>query len=95
MAGGIGNVWDPSSSGLCCVVNFLGEDIIAVKKDVLLNPSKEVGLEVNAEKTTSVFMSHHQNSGQQNFIICNKSFGNVSEFRYLGTTVTYQNYISE
>jgi len=38
-------------------------------------------------------MSRHQNSGQNNNTITNKTFENVSKFDYLGKTVTDQNYI--
>jgi hypothetical protein len=47
---------------LILTVNLLGENIIIIKKhkEALLDASKEVGLDVNAEKTKYMFMSHHQ-----------------------------------
>jgi len=52
-----------------------------------LEASREVGLEVNAEKTKYMVMSHHQNIGQtQNLLIANKSFEFV--VKYLGMKVT-------
>jgi hypothetical protein len=44
--------------------NILGENIDITKKDkeTLLDASKEIGLEVNAQKTKHMFMSHHQNT---------------------------------
>jgi hypothetical protein len=41
-------------------------------------------------------LSHHQNVGQNRDIkIANRSFENVSQFKYLGTTVTNQNLVEE
>jgi hypothetical protein len=53
----------------------------------LIDASKEVGLEVNVEKTKYMFVSRDQNAGQTREInIGNRSFENVSQFKYLGTT---------
>jgi hypothetical protein len=41
-------------------------------------------------------LSHHQDAKQNYDIkIGNKSFGNVAQFKYLGTTVANQNLIQE
>jgi hypothetical protein len=62
----------------------------------LIDVSKEVGLEVNVEKTKYMLVSRDQNAGQHREIkIENRSFENVSQFKYLGTTVTNQNLIQE
>jgi hypothetical protein len=62
----------------------------------LIDASKEVGLEVNTEKTKYLQLSHHQNAGQNHDIkIGNRCFENVAPFRYLGTTITKQNLIQE
>jgi hypothetical protein len=43
-----------------------------------------------------MLLSHQQNIGQSwNIKIANRLFENVSQFRYLGTTVTNQNLIQE
>jgi len=55
-----------------------------------------VRLEVNADKTKYVVMSRDQNAGRSdNIKIDNSSFERVEEFRYLGTTITKQNFIQE
>ena len=54
--------------------------------------SKEIGLEVNAEKTKYIVMSRNQNAGQNGYIqIGNKSFETLEQFKYLGTAITNQN----
>jgi hypothetical protein len=43
-------------------VNLLGDNIDAIKKnmEILIDASKEVGLEVNTEKTKYMLLSRHQ-----------------------------------
>jgi hypothetical protein len=79
-------------------VNILGESIHVVKKntEALAVTSKEIGLEVNAEKTKYMVMSQDQNAGQNhNRKIDNKFFERVEQFKYLGTTLMYRNSIQE
>jgi hypothetical protein len=62
--------------------------------ETLTDTSKEVSLEVNAEKIKYILLSHHQNVGQNNNImIANRSFENSAQFKYLGMTLTNQNLI--
>jgi hypothetical protein len=62
----------------------------------LIDASKEIGLEVNTEKTEYMLLSHHQNAGQNHDIkIGNRCFENVEQFRHLGTTITNRNLIQE
>jgi hypothetical protein len=79
-------------------VNLLGDSLDTIKKNTesLINASREIGLEINVEKTKYMLLSRHQNVGQnRDIIIANRSFENVSQFKYLGTTVTNQDLIQE
>jgi hypothetical protein len=79
-------------------VNLLGDGIDTINKntETLIDVSKEVGLEINVEKTKYMLLSCHQNVGQNRDIkIANRSFENMSQFKYLGMTVTNQNLIQE
>jgi hypothetical protein len=48
-----------------------------------------VGLEVNTEKTKYIFISCHQNVGQNHILLI------TNKFKHLGTAVTNQNHIHE
>jgi hypothetical protein len=79
-------------------VNLLEDNTNTMKgnTETLIDANKEVGLEVNTEKTKYMLLSHHQNAGQNHDMkIANTSFENVVQFKYLGTTATDQNLIQE
>jgi len=58
--------------------------------------SKQIGLEVNADKPKYMVISRDQNAGRiRNLKIDNSSFERVGEFKYLCTTLTNQNSIQE
>ena len=57
---------------------------------------RDVGLEVNADKTKYLVVSRDQNAGRSHSIkIDNSSFEMVEQFKYMETTLTQQNYIQE
>jgi hypothetical protein len=79
-------------------VNLLEDNIDNIKKntETLIDASKEVGLEVNAERTKCTLLPRHQNTGQNHDIkIANRLFEHLAQFKYLGTTTTNHNFIQE
>jgi hypothetical protein len=47
-------------------VNLMGDNIDSIKKntETLIDASKEVGLEINVDRTKFMLLSRHQNVGQ-------------------------------
>jgi len=74
-------------------VTILGESIPTIKKnaETLLLASKDIGLEVNGDKTKYMVMSRDQNAGRSHDMKNDntRSFERAGEFIYLGTTLTY------
>jgi hypothetical protein len=68
-------------------MNLLGHNTAT-----LIDACKEVGIKVNIEELKYMLMSLYQNAGQNwDMKTGNRSCENVSQFKYLGTIVTYQN----
>jgi hypothetical protein len=64
-------------------VNLLGDSVNTIKEnsEALLQASRDIGLEINAEKTKYVI--NHPNPGRnQNIRTANKSFEEVAKFKY-------------
>jgi hypothetical protein len=77
-------------------VNLLGDsrDTINRNTETLIHASKDVGLEVNVEKTKYMLVSHDQNA-DRDIKIGNRPSEDVSQFKYLGMIVTNQDLIQE
>ena len=79
-------------------VNMLGGSTHTIKEnaEALLVDSKEIGLEVHADRTKYMVMSRDQNAGRaHNIKPDNRSFESVKEFKYLGTTLLNKYSIQE
>jgi hypothetical protein len=75
------------------VVNILGGSVHAVNEnaEALIVASKEIGLEVNADKTKYMVMSRDQNARQSHGMKTDNSFfEKVEELKYLETSLTNQ-----
>jgi hypothetical protein len=63
---------------------------------IIYYATKEIGLEVNTDKTKYIVMSRDRNAGRGHGMkIDNRSIERVEELKYLGATLTDQNSIQE
>jgi len=77
-------------------VYMLGGSVDTVKKhtQALVVANKEIGLEVNADKTQYMVMSRDQKAGRShNIQTDNSSFERVEQFKYLATNLRNKNSI--
>ena len=74
----------------------MGAHNVKENAKALLVATKEIGLEVNADKTKHMVMSRDRNAGRGFSVkIDNSSIERVEGFKYLGTRLTDQNSIQE
>ena len=76
----------------------MGGSVHTVKEnaEALVVATKEIGQEVNADKTKYMVLSRDQNAGWGHSVKTdNSSIERVEEFKYLETTSTDQNSIQE
>jgi hypothetical protein len=80
-------------------VNLLGDNINTIKKneEALIYFSKEVGLDVNTEKTISIFCCfiNRMLGKNHNIKVANRSTKNAAKFKYFRLTATNQNLMDE
>ena len=71
-----------------------GTHTLQENAEPLVAATREIGLEVSADRTKYMFVSRDQNAGQNHSVrIDNSTFERVEEFKYLRTTLTIQNSI--
>ena len=64
--------------------------------EALVAATREIGLEVSADKTKYMVMSRDQYAGRIHSVRTdNSTFKRVEEFKYLGTSLTNQNSVAE
>jgi len=87
---------------LCCycylyvILCFLGTEILKENAEALVVATKEIGLEVNADKAKYMVMSRDRNAGRGHSVKTdNTSIERVEEFKHLETMLTDQNSIQE
>jgi hypothetical protein len=76
----------------------LGRSVHTVKEDAdaLVVVTKEIEIEVNADKAKYMVMSRDRNAGRDDSVKIDNSFiERVEDFRYLGTMLAEQNSIQE
>jgi len=79
-------------------VNILAGSMHTLKEnaEALEAATREIGLEVSADKTKHMVMSRDQKAGRiQSVRIDNSTLERVEGFKYLGTTLRNQNFIAE
>jgi hypothetical protein len=75
---------------LVCVndANILTGNKNIINMDALLDIREEDALEINAEKTACIFISHHKNARQSHNINKGNTYFEYVKLKYLGRTLT-------
>ena len=74
----------------------MGRRSLKENAEALVAATREIGLEVSADKTKYIVMSRDQNAGRIHSVRTdNSTFHRVDDFKYLGTTLTNHNSIAE
>ena len=79
-------------------INMLKENLLSLREntEIFIKASKDIGLEVNSEKTKYMNTFRHQIVVlNQNIVFGNLSFENVEKFKCMGVKVTNTNDIHE
>jgi hypothetical protein len=79
-------------------VNLLGDSVNTINENsetLLKASSRDIGLEISAEKTNMYYISLSEFRTEQNTRVPNESFEEVEKFKYLGTTLTNHNDIPD
>jgi hypothetical protein len=81
---------------LPCLSVFIISNLHLENAEALVVATREIGIEVNADKTKYMVMSRDQKAGRSHSMKTDSSsIERVEEFKYLGTTLTDQNSIEE
>jgi hypothetical protein len=70
-------------------------DTTGKNTEALLSASKDVGLEMNSDKTKYMVMSRKKAGQKHRIKITNRFFEGVTKFKYFGTTITDENCMQE
>jgi hypothetical protein len=64
-------------------INLLDDSVNTIKENsgTFLEASRDLGLEINADKTKYMIMSHPNSGQNQNIRIANESFEKVAKFK--------------
>jgi hypothetical protein len=77
-------------------LSFVSAHTVKKNTEASVVASKEIALELNADRTKYKVMSRDQNAGRSHSTKSdNSSLERVEEFRYLGTKLTNQNSVHE